>query len=86
MSAGIVGVAFLWGCSLMTKMPGAGHKGPLPALTDSQAALADELKSDVEELADRIGERNVWHYSNYMDSATAYSDMSMSTAMSTTTT
>ncbi len=69
MSATLVGLAFLWGCSLMTKMPGAGHKGPLPALTDSQAALADELKSDVEELADHIGERNVWQYSNYMDSA-----------------
>ncbi len=69
MPASVVGVAILWGCSLMTKMPGAGYKGPLPALTDSQAALADELKSDVEKLADRIGERNVWHYSNYMDSA-----------------
>ncbi len=67
--AGVVGVSFLWGCCLMTKMPGTGYKGPLPALTDSQTALADELKNDVEELADRIGERNLWHYSNYMDSA-----------------
>jgi len=64
-SAGVVGASFLWGCS----MSGAGYNGPLPALTDSQAAIADELKSDVETIAGRIGERNVWHYSNYMDSA-----------------
>lgn len=65
MPASFVGVIFLWGCSV----PGTRHKGPLPVLTDSQAALADELKNDVEKLADQIGERNVWHYSNYMESA-----------------
>lgn len=40
-------------------MPGRSHRGPLPPLTDAQAALARELRFHVEELAGNIGERNV---------------------------
>lgn len=43
---------------LMTDMPGDTFRGPLPALTEAQAALRDELRRDVEYLAGTIGERN----------------------------
>ncbi|MCG8587069.1 MAG: M28 family peptidase [Pirellulales bacterium] len=43
--------------------------GPLPALTDSQKALADELKRDVTVLASDIGDRNVFRYDAYMKAA-----------------
>ncbi|HVE42206.1 MAG TPA: M28 family peptidase [Planctomycetota bacterium] len=52
----------LWLYSCMIPMPGKSHKGPLPALTPGQRALADALRRDVVELAEKIGERNVVHY------------------------
>jgi Zn-dependent M28 family amino/carboxypeptidase len=45
-------------------MPGKSYAGPLPALTDQEFALRDELVKDVEKLAAEIGERNVWTYAN----------------------
>lgn len=41
-------------------MPGESFRGPLPALSVDEAALKDELARDVEVLAGRIGERNVF--------------------------
>jgi hypothetical protein len=41
----------------MIRMPGKSYSGPLPALTDSQAALADELQREVTVLAGEIGPR-----------------------------
>jgi Zn-dependent M28 family amino/carboxypeptidase len=49
-------------------MPGRSHRGPLPAATDAQRALADELRRDVEHLAGAIGERNV-HKAGTLDVA-----------------
>jgi Zn-dependent M28 family amino/carboxypeptidase len=40
-------------------MPGQSHQGPLPPTTEAQRRLASELRRDVEELAGRIGERNM---------------------------
>ena len=42
-------------------MPGTRHQGPLPPITDAQRRLGEELRRDVTELAERIGERNVAH-------------------------
>lgn len=42
----------------MIRMPGTSHSGPLPALTDGQAALSRTLRRDVTELASTIGIRN----------------------------
>ena len=52
----------LWLYSCMIPMPGKSHRGPLPALRPEQAALADALRRDVVELAEKIGERNVEKY------------------------
>lgn len=42
-------------------MPGDSFKGPLPTITPVQAALKDALRDDVQALAGRIGERNVFN-------------------------
>jgi len=46
---------------IMLRMPGKSYRGPLPPLTQHQLALRDQLRTDVEELAGRIGQRNIWH-------------------------
>src|ERR1041384_3392561 len=47
------------GCAVL--MPGASFKGPLPVLEPAQPSTTDQLRSDVQALAGRIGERNVTH-------------------------
>jgi Zn-dependent M28 family amino/carboxypeptidase len=44
----------------MISMPLKSYRGPLPALTQEQAALRDELRRHVEKLSGEIGERNVY--------------------------
>ena len=53
----------------MIKMPGKSYNGPLPALTDAQVSLRDELRRDVERLAEQIGEKNIWNYHNLTTAA-----------------
>lgn len=48
----------------MLKMPGKTYSDQLPPLTSAQASLRDELLRDVETLASRIGQRNIWNYQN----------------------
>lgn len=48
----------------MLKMPGKTYSGQLPSLTPAQLLLRDELLRDVETLAGRIGQRNIWNYRN----------------------
>jgi hypothetical protein len=55
-------VLLLWLYSCMIPMPGISHRGPLPALSPAQRGLAEALRRDVVELAEKIGERNVTHY------------------------
>ncbi len=55
-------IFLLWAYFSMIKMPGKSYTGRLPALTDAQRLLRDELVRDVEKLAGEIGERNIWHY------------------------
>jgi Zn-dependent M28 family amino/carboxypeptidase len=43
----------------MFRMPGRSHEGPLPPLTAAEAALRDRLRGHVEQLAGKIGERNL---------------------------
>ncbi len=62
--AGIVLViAVAGGWWSMIRMPGRSWKGPLPQLTESQAALRQELQRYVEMLAGDIGEHNVFRAS-----------------------
>ena len=50
-------VAFGW---YVTGMPGDSWSGPLPPLSAQQRLIRDNLRSHVEVLAGRVGERNVW--------------------------
>ncbi len=54
---------------IMIRMPGKSHRGPLPALTETQADLRDALSKDVEMLAGTIGERNVFRYDKLVEAA-----------------
>jgi hypothetical protein len=45
----------------VTGMPGESWSGPLPPLSAEQRLIQDNLRSHVDMLAGRIGERNVWH-------------------------
>lgn len=51
-----------------TNMPGKSHSGPLPPLTEEEVTLSANLKTRVEELASRLGERNLFTPGS-MDSA-----------------
>jgi Zn-dependent M28 family amino/carboxypeptidase len=57
---GFILLAILAGCRFMTGMPGSSWSGPLPPLTDREQLIHDNLQRHVEQLAGRIGERNVW--------------------------
>ena len=46
-------------CS-MTRMPGKSHRGALPAPTAEEGEAAGRLRGHVEQLAETIGERNIW--------------------------
>ena len=58
-------VVCLWGYFFMIRMPGKSYKGQLPALTDKQILIRNELLRDVNQLAGEIGERNIWSYKQY---------------------
>ena len=60
-------------------MPGTSFRGPLPALTETQTALAEALRRDVERLAGQIGERNLHRVEN-LDAAAQWIDQSLSHA------
>lgn len=53
----VVAVLQLVGCG----MPGKSFEGTLPALTEGQRALAEEIRRDVRVLAGEIGHRDVEH-------------------------
>lgn len=57
----LIAIALLWCSCTMINMPGKSFRGPLPMLTESQAALAEELRRDVHVLAGEIGPRSVLH-------------------------
>ena len=55
-----IAVCLFWCHCTMIRMPGQSFRGPLPSLNDSQAALAEQLRRDVDMLAGVIGRRNVF--------------------------
>ena len=57
----IVGGIWYAGCQMIS-MPGKSFSGPLPALTDDQIALREQLRAHVKVLASDIGERNIDNY------------------------
>ena len=61
---------WLWACAfaaivafavtMMFRMPGSSHRGALEPMTVSESRLQEDLRRHVQELAGRIGERNIW--------------------------
>jgi Zn-dependent M28 family amino/carboxypeptidase len=47
---------------IVINMPGESYRGPFQPLNAEEALIRDRLRAHVEVLADRIGERNLWHY------------------------
>jgi hypothetical protein len=62
-------IAMFWCYLTMIRMPGESYSGPLPPLTGSQRALADELQRDVQKIAGDIGQRNIFHPAGYRAAA-----------------
>lgn len=58
----IIGLT-LAGIIYMIHMPGNSYSGPFQPLDEDEVELRERLKEHVEILGGRIGERNVWHYS-----------------------
>jgi hypothetical protein len=54
----LIGIALAISWWVMIRMPGHSYRGPLPALTDEETALAERLGADVRILAGEIGVRN----------------------------
>lgn len=48
----------------MMKMPGTSYRGPLPPLNQTEINIRNQLKSHIEYLAGKLGERNIWHKHN----------------------
>jgi Zn-dependent M28 family amino/carboxypeptidase len=57
-------VIYLLAHLIMVNMPGKSYSGEIPTLNNTQIALRDQLRRDVETLANQIGERNIWKYQN----------------------
>jgi hypothetical protein len=53
----------------MIRMPGHSHRGPLPPLSDQEAALAAYLREKVRALALDIGDRHVGRYEKLCEAA-----------------
>ncbi|MBI4576335.1 MAG: M28 family peptidase [Planctomycetes bacterium] len=64
----------------MIRMPGESHSGPLPPLTETQAALAAALGRDVARLAGELGERNVQARPEALDEAAAWIEAELAAA------
>ena len=73
----VAGAALL--IPLDTKMPEASYAGPLPPLSPLEKALQEDLRQHVEELAGRIGERNM-HRLDALQAAAHYVETQFRTA------
>jgi Zn-dependent M28 family amino/carboxypeptidase len=74
--AAILAIFCLWAYFTMLKMPGKTYIGRIPPLTSAQLSLKDELLRDVETLAGRIGQRNIWNHRN-LTAATSFLETSL---------
>lgn len=59
------------GVGYIISMPNSSYSGPFEPLSESENLLRDRLKKHVIMIADRIGERNIWH-SNQLDATAEY--------------
>ena len=52
-----------------TKMPGSSHSGPFQPLSAYEQEVCINLKQHISMLSEKIGERNIWKYTNLKASA-----------------
>jgi hypothetical protein len=69
---------FAWWWMLWT--PGSRNPGPVMALTASEVNLESQLRSDVDSLAGKIGDRNVPGKAKQLDQAAGFVDQSLTAA------
>ncbi len=69
----------VWAYFAMIHMPGKSHHGPLPSLSAEQEVLRDALRDDVDTLARKIGDRNVFRHEN-LAAAAAFLETSLAEA------
>ena len=67
----------LAGYSIMLRMPGKSHTGPMPPLQERESQLAEALRRDVVTLAEEIGVRCIDEYEN-LTAAEAFIENSLS--------
>ena len=67
------------GTEVILRMPGESFSGKLPALTAAESELAKALRADVEQIAGKIGERNVAKHEKLVATA-SFLERSLSTA------
>jgi len=57
---GLLLLLMVWSWLSMIRMPLQSYRGDLPALTEQEISLRDQLRRDVRVLGEEIGERNVY--------------------------
>jgi Zn-dependent M28 family amino/carboxypeptidase len=62
---GLVGA----GLMIVIDMPGESYRGPFQPLSAEESQIRNKLRSHVEVLAGRIGERNLWHHDALQEAA-----------------
>jgi len=62
-------IAILGGCNMIT-MPGHSFSGILSQLSIEEREISQHLNKHVHTLAEKIGERNLWHYKELTAAAT----------------
>jgi Zn-dependent M28 family amino/carboxypeptidase len=67
-SCAAIAALLLGGCGV-NHMPGKSFSGSLPPMTPDETELSARLQTHVKKLASEIGERNVWKYSELLESA-----------------
>jgi hypothetical protein len=60
----IVLVFLISGLIYIINMPNSSYSGPFEPLSENEKLLRDRLKRHVIMIADRIGERNIWHHTH----------------------
>jgi len=60
----IISLVCIFSLMFFTKMPGSSYSGPLQPLSECEQEVCRNLKQQISMLAERIGERNIWKYSN----------------------
>ncbi len=65
----IISVFIIFGLTYMISMPNRSYSGPFQPLSENEELLRERIKKHINILAEKIGERNIWHYDKLEASA-----------------